>query len=146
MVFENIDEYMENLDLFVRLNSTEVEYMKAQREIQRLTEENNGYKRTLDIRRILQAQRDERTSKLEAFNRSQKEQYRDFTEFIDGDSAKNMVRRWIRDPRRAPAYFIEWIEKEKRNHLFSIIDNPSSWTPEFRKRVENSLKKSQPSS
>lgn len=146
MVFENIDKYLENLDIFIRLDSVEAKYMEAKKEIQRLTEENNSYKITLDIRRSIQEQKDERTRKREELDRSVRERTRDAMEFIGGDSAKNMVRRWMRDPRKAPAYFNEWIEKEKRKYLFGIIDNPSSWTPELRKRVEYSLKESQPSS
>ena len=70
--------------------------------------------------------------------------YDRFYETLEGSAAERRISEWMRNLDSAPGFFKQWIEQINLNYLNNLIDNPHTWTPEFKKRVEDSLRKVNP--
>jgi hypothetical protein len=140
LIFGNIDKYIEQLNLQSRLVLIEGKLTEANREYERLVEENELNRRQLRTQNFFRQQRGDRQRKLNDFYRRLDQQTSFFMRSLDGSRAEDIVKGWMRNPKGAPSFFYDWLEREKNRFLYSVIDAPSRWDIGLRSRILESCK------
>ena len=140
MIFENIDKYIEQLNLKSRLVLIEEKLIEVKKENERLVEENEKNKRQLNTQNFFRQQRGDTQRKFNDFYRRLDQQTSIFMNSFDGSTAQDIVKVWMRSPKSAPSFFNDWLEREKTCFLYSVIDAPSQWDNDMKSRILESCK------
>ena len=98
-------------------------------------------KRQINTQNVFRQQREDRNGKIDDFNRYLHQQQKDFTDFLEGGRAKDIVSGWMRNPTNAPRFFKDWLEQRKISFLYSVIDSPFTWDEDLKHRITESVKK-----
>ncbi len=64
---------------------------------------------------------------------------------MDGSSATDIVKGWIKNPGYAPQFFKDFIVNVRTQCAYEIFHFPENWDERFRNQVEAALKKSKSS-
>ena len=144
MMFEEVDRLLEHLDLQARLEAAERKSAELAIENERLASENHELRTRENTRNFFQEQQSQRTAMLKESRQQTASGYDRFYETLEGSAAERRISEWMRNLDSAPGFFKQWIEQINLNYLNNLIDNPHTWTPEFKKLVEDSLRKVNP--
>jgi hypothetical protein len=140
LIFENIDKYLEELDLFVRLTVKEGKLEEVLQENRRLIEENEGYRNRENTRNIMRDGREEQARKMDAFYQRQDDILARAWRNISGLGGRNDIQKWMNDFENAPDHFKNWVEARNLIYLNYELENSHKWPSGFIKIVEAALK------